>query len=106
MIHLQTGELAIWGGHVSREQNRLPLEDFERIMRQPEQNDTEFARNIGVTRDIVHGWREHGGIRFYAADRLCISLGYHPSYFWGEKYWEPPKSARKMATLTTTNEDQ
>jgi DNA-binding Xre family transcriptional regulator len=106
MIHLQTGELAIWAGLVSREQNRLPLEDFERIMREPDQNDTEFARTIGVSRDVVKGWKEQGGIRFYAADRLCISLGYHPSYFWGEKYWQPPKSTYKKTKLKTTNEEQ
>lgn len=93
------------GGLVgSREQNRLPLEDFERIMRQPNHTDTEFGRSLGVSRDVVKGWRQQGGIRFYAADRLCISLGYHPSYFWGEKYWDPSKIGSTMVKLNTAGD--
>ena len=91
---------------MGRGQPILPLEDFERIMREPDQNDADFNRMIGVTRDTMKGWRALGGIRFYAADRLCISLGYHPSYFWGDKYWEPQNPPTRMIKLTTTNEDQ
>ena len=84
----------------------LALEPFERIVRDPEHNDWQFARSIGVTRDMMKGWRKNQGIRFYTADRVCTRLGIHPSYIWGDDYWNAPYSTNHMIKLDSPEEGQ
>jgi hypothetical protein len=48
----------------------------------------------------------HGGIRFYDADRVCIRLGHHPSYIWGEDYWEFPKMHSHVLEIDIPQEEK
>jgi DNA-binding Xre family transcriptional regulator len=84
----------------------LALEPFERIIRDPDHNDHEFAASIGVTRDMIRGWRKNNGIRFYTADRICTRLGLHPSYIWGEDYWNAPYSNKRVIQIDNPQEEQ
>ena len=85
---------------------RLPLEPFERMMRHPDQNDSQFSASIGVSRHVLQNWKAHGGIRFYDADKIAIKVGHHPSYFWGEDYWEFPKMHNNMIEIDTQQEEK
>lgn len=78
---------------MSVKQERYPFENFERVVRDPNHDDTAFAMAIGYSRDVIRNWRK-SGIRLYDADRLACSLGYHLSYFWPE-YWVLPEPRRR-----------
>jgi hypothetical protein len=79
----------------------LSLEPFERITRDPDHDDYQYARSVGITRDILRGWRRNKGIRFYTADRVCTRLGMHPSYIWGDEYWNAPNSNTSVIQIDT-----
>lgn len=71
-------------------QIRLSFEPFEKIMRDPEHSDEQFAESIGRTKDHLRRYRQNG-LLFYKADELAIDNGMHPSYIWGDAYWYPEK---------------
>lgn len=73
---------------MTEKQGRFHFDKFENRLRQPDQTLEEFAENIGVTVAAIQSWRRRG-ILFYRADELCTKLGIHPSYIWGEEYWNP-----------------
>jgi hypothetical protein len=83
-------------------QARFSINNIENRLRGPEQSDEQFAESIGASRSKLKNWRRNG-IRLYAADRLAISLGHHPSYFWPE-YWEIPTTPRTPDTINTQEE--
>lgn len=86
-------------------QEKFPFENFERVVRSHLHDDTAFALAIGRSRDVVRRWRRDG-IRFYEADRLSISLGFHPSYFWPDEYWQLPETQEHDMVSTTNTEEQ
>ena len=71
-------------------QVRLLFEPFERITRDPDHSDEQFAMSIGRSTDCLKRYRQKG-ILFYSADKLAIDNGMHPSYIWGDAYWYPEK---------------
>lgn len=77
---------------MSEKQQILPFQPVLDKLRGPDCTDRDFAMALGVNRDLLRSWIRHG-IRFYRADKLAISLGYHPSYFWPEEYWNIPVSS-------------
>lgn len=83
-------------------QVRFPIEKLEEKLRKPDQTDLEFVATIGATRNKLRNWRRYG-IRFYSADELAISLGYHPSYFWPE-YWDVAENNHKADNIPTQEE--
>jgi hypothetical protein len=40
-----------------------------------------------VDRKAVERWLKNG-IDLYAADRVCVKLGYHPIEIWGQAFYE------------------
>lgn len=74
---------------MSEKQQVLPFQPIIDKLRDPEYTERDFAMALGVSRDVMRNWTRRG-IRFYRADKLAISLGYHPSYFWPEEYWNLP----------------
>ena len=83
---------------VTRNYPRFRIEELERRIRRDGATDTEFCETIGITRHQFNNWRKNG-IHLYSADKLAVSLGYHPSYFWPE-YWEIPVIDAEPAILT------
>lgn len=75
---------------MSEKQQILPFQPVVDKLRDPEHSDRDFAMALGVSRDVLRNWVKRG-IRFYRADRLACSLGYHPSYFWPKEYWDLPE---------------
>ena len=60
-------------------------------------DDCTIAARLGVGRAQVLRWRK-GNTRLdqYAADRLAIRAGYHPSLVWGQQWWDcAPTGGRK-----------
>jgi hypothetical protein len=83
-------------------QARFSISNIEDRLRDPEQSDEQFAESIGASRSKLKNWRRNG-IRLYAADRLAISLGHHPSYFWPE-YWDIPTLTPQPDIVNTQEE--
>lgn len=81
-------------------QARLSFEPFEKITRNPEHNDEQFAVSIGRNKDHLRRYRNKG-ILFYAADKLAIENGMHPSYIWGDAYWHPEKPHPYVLQMST-----
>lgn len=75
-------------------------------MRDPDHNDREFAASLGITRYVFQNWRQHNGIKFYDADKIAIKTGHHPSYFWGDDYWDFPKMHTHVIESNDTTENQ
>lgn len=44
-------------------------------------------RTEAVSRKSVERWLKNG-IELYAADRMCVKLGYHPVEIWGQAFYE------------------
>ena len=65
---------------------KLPFRPLERL-RTDEMTDVDFAAHLGVERTTIRKWRQ-GGISLYTADSLVCRLGFHPTYFWGDAYFE------------------
>lgn len=72
---------------MSEKQQVLPFDPIYSYFMRPEYTDSDLAVAIGVERTAVQRWLKQG-IRFYVADKLVTRLGYHPSYFWPEEYWQ------------------
>ena len=67
-------------------QVKLSFEPIERMFRDKELSDEELAAHIGITRKTMNGYR-NVGMAFFIADQISCRLGYHPTHFWGDKYF-------------------
>lgn len=45
-------------------------------------NHKSFERTTGFDATVFHRWRKKGGIPVYAADKVAIAYGVHPSRIW------------------------
>lgn len=60
---------------------------LEEKLTTPDTTDTDLAARLGVTRERLRKMR-NVGLTIFAADKLACRAGYHPTYFWGDEYFQ------------------
>ena len=65
---------------------RLPAEPLFSLFND-ELSDTQMAVALRSSRRNIIKWRKHG-IPFYSADEVACQIGVHPSYIWGNQWWQ------------------
>ena len=55
--------------------------------------DQDIANSLNLHRITIVRWRDNARLSGPAADRAACALGVHPSWIWGNEYWDVLESS-------------